>query len=335
MKDVSCGLLCDKPLPNCSHKCNKICHKGSCLEEGEVCVQACQKERPHCVHCCNEPCHSGKTCPDTVCQAPITIRCKCGLKSKQGKCLQRMYESDSQVMFENLASEIKEMLSCRSIDISTFKNQQVLKKKQELTCDEECLLAERNKTLAQALQIDSTQRPKAIYSDFLKNFAREDPNFSADIEKRLEAIVKEMKQGKPNKRTFNMPMMKSNDRRFVHELASYFGLETISTDPEPYRNVCVYANKEKCFLPSPSLMQSVEIKSKTLSMPRLPTLKQLNQASSNPIQSNLKVLQSQELDMAPNNMFSVLADHDDDENLIRIINEDKSGKVIDYFDMTN
>ena len=91
-----------------------------------------------------------------------------------------MYES-SQIVFENLASEIKEMLSCRSIDISSFKNQQILKKKHELVCDEECLVAERNQTLAQALQIDpnssvssSSIANKPIYSDYLKNYARED-----------------------------------------------------------------------------------------------------------------------------------------------------------------
>jgi transcriptional repressor NF-X1 len=28
MENVSCGHTCDKSLPNCSHKCIKICHKG-------------------------------------------------------------------------------------------------------------------------------------------------------------------------------------------------------------------------------------------------------------------------------------------------------------------
>ena len=337
MKDVSCGRQCEKQLSNCSHKCAKICHKGDCLEENESCELPCQKERPHCIHSCNEPCHFNKPCPDTLCQAVVVVKCKCGLKSKQVKCLQRMYEPDSQVLFENLASEIKEMLSCRSIDISTFKNTQVLKKKQELPCDDECFITERNRSLAQALQIDSNQRPKAMYTHFLKDLTREDFNFASDIEKRFETIVKEVKLGKQTKKSFNMPIMKSNDRRFVHELASYYGLETASDGDEPYRSVCIFANKEKCFLPTPTLTQSVEIKSKAPSMPRLPNMKQLNQAFSNPVQSNLKVLQSQDAEFTPNNMFSLLADKDDEIDSIKeikISNESKKGNDIDYFDMT-
>ncbi len=65
-----------------------------------------------------------------------------------------MYESSQVVVFENLASELKEMLSCKSIDISTFNSTQVLKKKHELACDDECLVAERNVQFAQALQVE-------------------------------------------------------------------------------------------------------------------------------------------------------------------------------------
>jgi hypothetical protein len=99
-----------------------------------------------------------------------------------------MYEQ----MNLTLACEIKEMLSCRSIDITAFKNAQMVNKKKayELVCDEECFLAERNRNMAQALQIDpSTIKPKVIYSDFLKNYAREEPAFVFDLEKKFEAIV--------------------------------------------------------------------------------------------------------------------------------------------------
>lgn len=135
MKDISCGKPCNKQLPDCTHKCIRTCHKNGCIDatinDGEgVCMQPCQKERPHCIHICASPCHINSPCPDTVCQALITVKCKCGLKSKQIKCLQRMYDT-GQVQFENLACEIKEMLSCRSIDVSTFKNTQMLKKKHE------------------------------------------------------------------------------------------------------------------------------------------------------------------------------------------------------------
>ncbi len=82
------------------------------------------------------------------------------------------------------------MLSCRSIDINSFKNTQNLKKKTiELVCDEECFLAERNRNMAAALQIDPNSKPKAIYSDFLKSYAREEPGFVFELEKRFGALV--------------------------------------------------------------------------------------------------------------------------------------------------
>ena len=267
-----------------------------------------------------------------------------------------MYET----MNLNLACELKEMLSCRSIDIGSLKNAQMLKKKSyELMCDEECFINERNRNMAQALQLDPNAKPKVIYSDFLKNYAREEPAFLADLEKRFEAIVnyltlslslslpclfwiivwfviqvKEIKVSKLSKKAFNLPVMKSFERKFIHELAHYYGFETISHDPEPNRNVCIYASRDKCAVPVPTLMQSIEVKTKQSTMSRLSNLKQLNQTASNPIQSNLKVLQYQEPAeyLALSSMFSALVDQETEDIVIR---KDAADKNIDYFDMTN
>ena len=38
-------------------------------------------------------------------------------------------------------------------------------------------------------------------------------------------------------------VMKSNQRRMVHELAGYFSCDTYSLDPEPMRNVVAIATK--------------------------------------------------------------------------------------------
>lgn len=183
MENISCGKPCDKKLSDCSHKCTRTCHKGECLQS-EHCTQLCEKERPSCLHACKELCHDGP-CPESVCQEVVVARCKCGFKSKPVKCLQRNSE-----MNLNLAYELKEMLSVKTIDISSLKNAQNVKKKSfELVCDEECLLAERNRNMAVALQLDPYAKPKAIYSDFLKSYAREDPNFVFDLEKRFDLIV--------------------------------------------------------------------------------------------------------------------------------------------------
>lgn len=339
MKDVSCGCQCGKQLVTCEHKCIKTCHKGICMSDREKCTQQCLKQRPHCEHQCGEPCHTDNPCPDTICQAVIQAKCKCGLKTKQIKCNQRMYDS-SAVIFENLASELKEMLSCKSIDISSFRNSDLMKKKHELDCDEECIIAERNKSLAQALQINfNAEKPKqVIYSEFLKNFAREDPSFAIDIEKRFEQIVKEMKLSfKVSKKMFSLPDMKSHERRFVHELGAFYGFETASQDPEPFRNVCIFAFRDKCNVPSSTLMQ--EIRGKQMSsMPRISSLKQMNQASAalNPVQSNLKVLYPSEPEMiSVSSSFAGLSDEmGEAESGAKMISK-KSEKVIDYFDITD
>lgn len=201
-----------------------------------------------------------------------------------------MYESTSQVVFENLASEIKEMLSCKSIDLATFKNSETLKKKHELPCDEECLIAERNKNFANALQIDPTVRAKPIYTDFLKQYARDDLTFVLDVEKQFESIYDESLQSRFTKKVYNLPIMKSFERKFIHELASYYGLETASHSNEPQRFVAITASKDKCFVPSPTLTQSVEAGASKFKMP---TIKQLeNSYASSSTTSNLITLKS-------------------------------------------
>lgn len=70
LQDISCGLVCDKPLPCGSHHCKKICHRGECQAEGE-CKQPCTYPRPSCGHPCAAPCHPGTPCPPTICSAKV------------------------------------------------------------------------------------------------------------------------------------------------------------------------------------------------------------------------------------------------------------------------
>lgn len=232
-----------------------------------------------------------------------------------------MYEQSSQIIFENLATEIKEMLSCRTIDLESFQNTPIMKKKHEIPCDEECLLAARNKNLGEVLLAEQ----KVIYSDFLKNHAREEPKFAFDLERKFESFVKDIKQSvKITRRVFNLPAMKSFDRRFIYELAVYYGFETSrpqETDPD--RSVCVIVIKDKCLLPVPTLMQSVEVKSKQTTISRLTSIKQLHQVASNPVESNFLPITS--------NNFAILNEEIDDET-VSSKNDDRNSKHIDYFD---
>ena len=84
---VTCGLVCGKPLPNCDHLCNRLCHEGDCLREMEKCNQACQSPRNECNHPCSAPCHiSNCELIYTKCIFPVVIKCKCDSHSVNIPC---------------------------------------------------------------------------------------------------------------------------------------------------------------------------------------------------------------------------------------------------------
>ncbi len=150
-----------------------------------------------------------------------------------------------------------------------------------------------------------------------------------------------MKVSKLTKKTFHMPCMKSFERKFIHELASYYGFETLSHDSEPNRSVAVYATKDKCSQPIPTLTQSIEVKPRVIStMSRLSNIRQLA-PSSNPIQSNLRVLQYAEpaesyVPLAVNSFSALVVDQEDEEvcpSARGAVVAEESKKEIDYFDM--
>lgn len=144
-----------------------------------------------------------------------------------------------------------------------------------------------------------------------------------------------MKSVKLTKKTYHMPIMKSYERKFIHELASYYGLETASHNQEPNRSVSLYANKDKIFLPIPTLMQSIEIKPKTSTMSRLSNIKQLT-SDTDFVKSNLKVLEPVGIPddnfLPLSSTYSVLAE----QNTEKIDSLDFTNKniksEIDYFD---
>lgn len=207
--------------------------------------------------------------------------------------------------------------------------------------------------MGQALLTEASLKPKPIYSDFLKQFAREDLQFAQNVEKKFEALVSECKLAttKSGKKAHNLPVMKQAERRFVHELAPYYGIETQSFDTEPYRNVCLYASKEKTCLPSLALTQSIEVA--RAKAPAMPKLRQLNPRLESGIQSQLKVLSPLEgaataasaSDNIPvSSAFAVLGDEfDDDKPTINKPPQPQpttnkpptTNNAIDYFDLTD
>lgn len=275
LEGLSCGLSCQRELPCGQHRCQQTCHLGPCTlaqqEGGERkgCGQRCTTPRAGCGHPCGEPCHPGRECPATSCKTLVSISCDCGHRSEKLPCggySQEPAPSQAPQGFHQLsasllASKIQEIQLGESVDIG-----QMLAlaraRPSRLECSEECAVLERNRRLAAALQIPnadvSGRAGPPSYSEFLREEARRNPAFLSSLHQKLTELVQTARQSKQKFRSHSFPSMNRDQRRAVHELAEFFGCETQSYDQEPYRNVVVTAYKDRCRIPSGSVVSVVQ-----------------------------------------------------------------------------
>ncbi|XP_050970763.1 transcriptional repressor NF-X1 [Labeo rohita] len=292
LQDISCGLVCDKPLPCGSHHCKKICHRGECQAEGE-CKQPCTYPRPSCGHPCAAPCHPGTPCPPTICSAKVSLQCDCGRKKETVPCADAA-SSYQRYAAIAVASKLSDMQLGESVDIGQLTKKE--QRKARLECDQECATLERNRRLAEALQIDQSvdtfnKSTSSKYSDTLKEDARKDFKFVSEIEEEIKNLVELANKGKQPKRSHCFPPMKREHRRIIHELAEAYGVESVSYDSEPKRNVVVTAIRGKSVCPNTSLAALIE--RETVSRPP-PPIAHIKQHTSKADNSNAWMKQSKE-----------------------------------------
>ncbi|KAF9908951.1 FKBP12-associated protein [Linnemannia zychae] len=199
----SCGKTCDKRLDCGLHKCVKSCHSGECSTE--PCSQACPRPRKSCGHRCGAACHGQDPCPeDQPCQALVVSSCKCGYLTKETTC-----QSTTENPWDARARGIK--------------------------CNDYCLMAERNKRVALALDIDPTPSsgPRIpVYSEPILEYAAQNMEFTLKTERRIADWIAD-----PTLHTLHLPPMKGPHRKFIHELGAHYNLTSESVDMEPYRSV--------------------------------------------------------------------------------------------------
>jgi len=94
------------------------------------------------------------------------------------------------------------------------------------------------------------------YSDVLKDWVRRDPALCASVHTKLADLVKLAQESKHKSRSFSFPNMNRDKRAMVHEYAQHFGITTQSFDAEPQRNVIATAARDKCSLPTVSLLEA-------------------------------------------------------------------------------
>jgi transcriptional repressor NF-X1 len=139
-----------------------------------------------------------------------------------------------------------------------------------LECTEECHQIERNKRVSLALQIRNPELSSKVqprYSEFMKDWAKKDPNLCSLIHTKLTELVKLSKDSKQRSRAYSFDCMNREKRQLVHEFAEHFGCESESFDAEPKRNVVATALRDKSWLPALSLLEFVAKQKRALPGP--------------------------------------------------------------------
>ncbi|KAI0042826.1 hypothetical protein FA95DRAFT_1499565 [Auriscalpium vulgare] len=219
---VSCGTPCGKLLSCGGHRCERLCHGDAC----GPCTAVCGKPRKLCgpaQHPCTQPCHAPSVCPEfEPCLAVITITCQCG--------------------------RIRQPVPCgRSTG-----NPAGREGAQQLKCTPDCAIAKRNARLAEALGInpDAQNDKHVIWSDELVAFARSDVKFLGLVEKTFADFATS------DKKVQVLPHMPEARRKFVHDLAAVYRMDTQMVDQEPYRSVQLIRRIDTR-IPSPLLSASL------------------------------------------------------------------------------
>ncbi|XP_066579537.1 transcriptional repressor NF-X1 isoform X2 [Amia ocellicauda] len=244
LTDISCGLMCNKELSCGMHKCRRICHRGDCVTEVK-CKQPCSAVRPECGHPCGAQCHPGSACPCTPCSAKVVLQCDCGRRKETMICVDAS-NSYQRITAIAMASRLSDMQLGDSVDIGQLITKKEIKQAR-LECDEECATLERNRRFAEALRIDQGSDPFNIrtsaskYSDSLKEDARKEFKFVSEVEEEIKNLVELAYKGKQTKRSHCFPPMNREHRKIIHELAEAYGIESVSYDSEPKRNVVITA----------------------------------------------------------------------------------------------
>ncbi|KAF9905744.1 FKBP12-associated protein [Linnemannia zychae] len=204
----SCGKVCGKRLDCGLHNCKKSCHAGECtIPPSDVCNQPCPKPRKSCGHRCGVACHGDTPCPEsTPCPVIIPSSCKCGHLSMDTAC-----NATAENPWDGKPKLIK--------------------------CNDYCLIAERNKRVALALDIEEKGEPGPRIPEFdsyVLDYAAANMEFTLKIEKQLAEWVADT-----TKPILYFPPMKGHRRKFVHELAAHYNIVSESVDVEPYRSVTI------------------------------------------------------------------------------------------------
>ncbi|GAA95438.1 uncharacterized protein L969DRAFT_44960 [Mixia osmundae IAM 14324] len=216
---ISCGKPCELTLACGAHQCPRSCHIGPC----SPCAQVCAKPRKFCGHPCPLPCHAPAACKiDSPCPELVVAKCECG--------------------------NLTQRLVCGSCQAHPLSNES-----KELKCNDGCAVAKRNATLAAALGLEKKSTPtlKSTWLPETIEFYRNNTIFARNVYAAVLSFVAET-----DKARHMLPRMKREQRKYVHELAEQFNLESEAFDEEPNRSIQV-TRRLATVVPTPTLAEAV------------------------------------------------------------------------------
>lgn len=233
---ATCGLPCGKKLKCGAHECRKLCHRpGECEDvgiAGSHCAQPCGKLRKSCDHTCADTCHAPYPChEDKPCQSKTFITCACQRRKQEVRC---------QATWTNPSPP-----------------------RDTLKCDDECLRLQRNRRLADALNVDPDHTDDHIpYSDMTLKLYRDNPVWAQQQEREFRVFASDVEE-----KRLRFKPMPAHQRAFLHSLAEDFGLDSESQDPEPHRHVAVFKTPRFVSAPKKTLSQCVRAAAKPAPAP--------------------------------------------------------------------
>ncbi|VDO59978.1 unnamed protein product [Heligmosomoides polygyrus] len=246
---VSCGRLCNKPLSCGVHNCARNCHAGECMRENEKCTKPCMILRRPCEHPCALPCHGLEPCPESECRHPINVTCECGKRRSTLKCVE--FDKISARLRAVEAEESEGDQSNESNGVGKLKRSASMEKLNCLPCDDDCKKVARNKKLAEALQLVTDENgmlerePTITFTEYMKTELRTNAAFVTEVEKTFLELLDKI--GDPTflgpSLNYNFRPMSVDKRRFIHEYAAFFSIDTAGVDDPPKRSVIATAKR--------------------------------------------------------------------------------------------
>jgi transcriptional repressor NF-X1 len=126
-----------------------------------------------------------------------------------------------------------------------------------LKCDDECARLERNRNLAEALDINpETHKDDHIpYSTTTLRMYHDSTKWAQEREREFRLFAADALE-----KRLRFKPMQSHQRAFIHALAEDFGFDSESLDPEPYRHVVIFKTPRFVMAPMKSLSDCLQIR---------------------------------------------------------------------------